>query len=94
MGLLQRLNVEQGYMAMYNNNVWQLTTPEPLFIHTIVKEGFPVQAQLNTASDPRSTCKDWGSAAIRGPTGENKPGYKIYSERSHFKHNSCKFVLM
>lgn len=45
-----------------------LTTPEPLFIHTMVREGFPVQAQLNTASDPRSTCKDWGSAAMRGPT--------------------------
>ena len=35
-----------------------LTTPDPLFIHTMVSEGFPVQAQLNTASDPRSTCKD------------------------------------
>lgn len=50
----------------------QLTTPEPLFIHTIVSDGFPVQAQLNTASDPRSTCRDCGSAAIRGPTAENK----------------------
>ena len=44
------------------------TTPEPRFIHTMVREGLPVQAQLKTASDPRSTCRDWGSAAILGPT--------------------------
>lgn len=55
-----------------------LTTPEPLFIHTMVREGFPVQAQLNTASDPRSTCKDWGSAAMRGPTIEKKKNISIH----------------
>lgn len=47
-----------------------LTTPEPLFIQTMVREGFPVQAQLNTASEPRSTSRDWGSVAILGPTAE------------------------
>lgn len=45
------------------------TTPEPRFIHTMVREGFPVQAQLKIASDPWSTCRDCGSAAILGPTG-------------------------
>lgn len=34
----------------------------------MVRDGFPVQAQLKTASEPRSTSRDWGSAAIRGPT--------------------------
>lgn len=45
-----------------------LTTPEPRFIQTMVSDGFPVQAQLKTASEPRSTSRDWGSAVIRGPT--------------------------
>lgn len=45
-----------------------LTTPEPRFIQTMVRDGFPVQEQLKTASEPRSTSRDWGSAVIRGPT--------------------------
>lgn len=45
-----------------------LTTPEPRFIHTMVRDGFPVQAQLKTASEPRSTSRDWGSVVILGPT--------------------------
>lgn len=53
-----------------------LTTPEPRFIQTMVREGFPVQAQLKTASEPRSTSRDWGSDVIRGPTvtGEGQTG--------------------
>lgn len=49
-----------------------LTTPEPRFIQTMVREGFPVQAQLNTASEPRSTRRDCGSVAILGPTAQRK----------------------
>lgn len=45
------------------------TTPEPRFIHTMVREGFPAHPQVKTASDPRSTCRDWGSVSILGPTG-------------------------
>lgn len=42
----------------------------------MVREGFPVQAQLKTASEPRSTSRDWGSDVIRGPTvtGEGQTG--------------------
>lgn len=49
-----------------------LTTPEPRFIQTMVREGFPVQAQLKTASEPRSTSRDCGSVAIRGPTAQSR----------------------
>ena len=45
-----------------------LTTPEPRFIQTMVRDGLPVQAQLKTASEPRSTSSDWGSVVILGPT--------------------------
>ena len=45
-----------------------LTTPEPRFIQTMVRDGLPVQAQLKTASEPRSTSRDWGSVVILGPT--------------------------
>ena len=56
-------------LGVFNlHRVWGRTTPEPRFIHTMVREGFPVQAQLKIASDPRSTWRDWGSAAILGPT--------------------------
>lgn len=47
---------------------FRLTTPEPRFIQTMVRDGLPVQAQLKTASEPRSTSRDWGSEVIRGPT--------------------------
>lgn len=50
-----------------------LTTPEPRFIQTMVREGFPVQAQLKTASEPRSTRRDCGSVAILGPTVQRRP---------------------
>lgn len=43
----------------------------------MVRDGFPVQAQLKTASDPRSTSRDWGSVVILGPTvmgGSRKQG--------------------
>lgn len=64
------LGVPFEYVIVYTlkPNGAVLTTPEPLFIHTMVRDGFPVQAQLNIATDPRSTCRDWGSAAMRGPT--------------------------
>lgn len=54
-------------------NMPVLTTPEPRFIQTMVRDGFPVQAQLKTASEPRSTRRDCGSVAIRGPTAERRP---------------------
>lgn len=50
-----------------------LTTPEPRFIQTMVRDGFPVQAQLKTASEPRSTRRDCGSVAILGPTAQRRP---------------------
>lgn len=34
----------------------------------MVSDGLPVQAQLKTASEPRSTSRDWGSVVILGPT--------------------------
>lgn len=49
-----------------------LTTPEPRFIQTMVRDGFPVQAQLKTASEPRSTRRDCGSVAILGPTAQRR----------------------